>query len=741
MTKLFTPPNGKLTLTSSATYESAEISDQSTLDVQGPGTVVTVTGATKIDTASGTGITVENGGALRLLGAYSSPGDLGGYGQISLQGDGATLEVTSGTVDVSELQFLGQRGSLFATNATIVIDGTAASVSVVGFGLTDTFRFDSPAVAVVYTPYDSNYKNFAYVIGVLTVIEANGAYVYIDLSAINGGLSGGQYNPNYTQGNFVIVNGAVTYQTVAPPVKPTITYPPSQSIREGVSIAPFFNTVVSDANAGATDTATVQLAPVTGTLTDPNAATDGSTVGSGVYTVRGTAQAVTAALQSLLFTPNAYTLPQGGQFTTSFNLTVTSTAGTTATASPTVSTFAPLTPSNFAANGNSALLVQNTSGAVVLYTTNGPAVTAATSLGNPGPAWHLLASADLNGDGQADILDQNDSGALVAFLMNGTAIAAGASLGNPGPAWHLRGTGDFNADGDADLLMQNDNGSLVILETNGTNLVGSAALTTLPPGWAVEGVADFNGDGRPDILVQAPDDTLEIFLMNGTAIATSGVVGNPGPNYTVAGTGNYNGDTKADILLHNDNGVNVVWDIADTTLAGSAFVGNSGAGSTVVGGLDLDGDGRSDLVAQNPATSAITASTIAGTPPGTTSVTATAPLGTPGTGWNIVGTNPVTFLDGTGPTLAIAATPGPDQVNLTAYQPGVHTITGLDPAQDTIALSRATFPTYAAVQANEQLYQGGTFINLTPAAAIPTAAIVIPGITPDKLTAADFVLR
>jgi hypothetical protein len=40
------------------------------------------------------------------------------------------------------------------------------------------------------------------------------------------------------------------------------------------------------------------------------------------------------------------------------------------------------------------------------------------------------------------------------------------------------------------------------------------------------------------------------------------------------------------------------------------------------------------------------------------------------------------------------------------------------------------------VQANEAPYQGGTFIGLSS-----TAAIVIAGVTPSQLSAANFVLR
>ncbi len=100
---------------------------------------------------------------------------------------------------------------------------------------------------------------------------------------------------------------------------------------------------------------------------------------------------------------------------------------------------------------------------------------------------------------------------------------------------------------------------------------------------------------------------------------------------------------------------------------------------------------------QNAATSTLVGYTVSDT----AQITAGAVLGTPCAGWTVVGRNPTTFIDGTGSNLALAGTPGPDQYNLTSYAGGIHTISGFDPAQDTLALSKAAFPSYAAVQANE----------------------------------------
>jgi len=606
-----------------------------------------------------------------------------------------------------------------------------------GFYTGASIDFSSPAVSVSYAATGAEDDDSgAYEVGVLTVTESDNAVISIAMDGYSTIFSG-NFAPNYVEANFTIVNGAVVYTTVVPPVAPVITGTAAgQAEREGASERPFGIVTVTDGNANASDTATVQLSAVNGTLTDPNAAADGSSynASTGLYTVRGTAQAITQDLDALVFTPNFYTLGQSGSFTTGFTLKVTSSAGASATdATTTIITYAPLTADNFSGTGMSGIVMQNVDGAGVIYTTNGLGVTAATSIGDPGPTWHIMGSADFNGDGQPDLLLQNDNGALVDYVMKGTGVTAAYSLGNPGSSWHVRGLGDFNADGDADILLQNDNGALVILETNGTSLIGSASLGSLPAGWAVEGVADFYGNGHPDILVQSSTGVLVLYTMSGTSITAGAVIGNPGAGWSVAGTGDYNGDGKADILLHNDNGANMVWAMNGPTETAAVSLGNPGAGyTTAVAGLDLDGDGHADLVVQNAATSTLVGYTVNGS----AAITAGAVLGTPGAGWDVVGSNPITFIDGTGSNLALAGTPGPDQFNLTSYAAGIHMISSFDPAQDTLALSVAAFPSYAAVQANEAPYQGGTFINLSP-----TAAIVIQGVTPGQLSSGNFVLR
>jgi hypothetical protein len=104
------------------------------------------------------------------------------------------------------------------------------------------------------------------------------------------------------------ISGTVAGQTVAPLENDT----------------PFSSVEISDPNTGTTDTLTIELSGGGGLLSD-GAGFDGlTTSGSGVYLLTGTAAAITAELDALIFAPSASTTP------TTFDLTDTSTAGTSA---------------------------------------------------------------------------------------------------------------------------------------------------------------------------------------------------------------------------------------------------------------------------------------------------------------------------------------------------------------------------------------------------------------------------
>jgi hypothetical protein len=424
---------------------------------------------------------------------------------------------------------------------------------------------------------------------------------------------------------------------------------------------------------------------------------------------------------------------------------VVSTPGTTDTVSgfetyqftdTTVTTLAglrPATASDFNRDGQSDLLVENNQGTMQILAGNGMGTPTATSLGAVDPSWHIMATGDFNGDGQPDILMQSDTGAMVEYLMNGTSIGAGYSFGNAGSDWHIRGAADFDSDGRTEFLTQRDDGSLVIFKTDGTGLTEGFAVGQSPSNAVdVEGIADFDSDGSADILVQEHDGSLAILNIDNDGIAGISDLGAAEAGYSVAGIGDYTTDGLPDIVLHSLTGQDIIWEITNNAVSKVMSAGDPGANySTAVVGSDLNGDGHSDLIDQS------SDGTMQGYEmDGSATITLAAVLEPSGGNWRLTGSNPVVYKDGSGAHPNLVATPGLDEFVFKSYADGVHTITGFTPSQDTVALNVSDFPTYAAVQAHEAAYQGGTFVSLSP-----TAALVIQGVTPDQLSAGNFTLR
>jgi aryl-phospho-beta-D-glucosidase BglC (GH1 family) len=108
------------------------------------------------------------------------------------------------------------------------------------------------------------------------------------------------------------------------------------------SATPFSGVVITGANAAQLTAATVTLgAPLNGTLSDPNAATDGSIIVNGVWAMSGSSAAVASALDGLIFTPNANEIAAGSAAVTTVTATVKDAAGETASAASTITATAP----------------------------------------------------------------------------------------------------------------------------------------------------------------------------------------------------------------------------------------------------------------------------------------------------------------------------------------------------------------------------------------------------------------
>jgi len=381
---------------------------------------------------------------------------------------------------------------------------------------------------------------------------------------------------------------------VAPTIAGTVS---GQTTTSEAPVKPFTHVTIGDANVGATDTLTITLGGAGGALSGT-----GLSAGvGGVYTLSGTAAAITSKLDALIFMPTA-----GAPDTTSTTTFMLSDLSS-ANGAPVVDSTTTLIDSDPALpppTVTSDILWQNTDGQASIWDMHDSTLVGGGPVSpNPGPSWTEIGAGDFNHDGQSDILWQNTSGQASIWDMSGNSLIGGGPVSpNPGPAWKAVGIGDFTDGGFSDdILWQNtSSGQVSIWEMSGNTLIGGGPVSPNPgPAWKVIGTGDFNDDHHSDLLFQnTSSGQVSIWEMNGNALIGGGPVSpNPGPAWQAIGTGDFNHDGFSDILFQNaSTGQVSIWEMHGNTLTGGGAVSpNPGASWHAIG---TDGGG-SDILFQN----------------------------------------------------------------------------------------------------------------------------------------------
>ena len=115
--------------------------------------------------------------------------------------------------------------------------------------------------------------------------------------------------------------------------------------------------------------------------------------------------------------------------------------------------------------------------------------------------------------------------------MNGTSVVGGGVVPvNPGPSWHIVATADFNADGKSDIIWQNVDGQPAIWEMNGTSVIGGGLLPNPGASWQLIGAGNY-ATPHPDLVfLNTSNDQVQVWVMNGTNVSSMQNIATPAPS-------------------------------------------------------------------------------------------------------------------------------------------------------------------------------------------------------------------
>ena len=255
--------------------------------------------------------------------------------------------------------------------------------------------------------------------------------------------------------------------------------------------------------------------------------------------------------------------------------------------------------SDFAGDGKSGILIENTLGAVYVGETGSNNQMTYTQVGGLGSEWSFHGTGDFLGDGKADFLIQNTLGAVYVGEVGSNDQAAYTQVAGLGSEWTFRGTGDFLGDGKADFMIENTLGAVYVGEVGANNQASFVQVAGLGSEWTFRGTGDFLGHGDDQFLIENTLGAVYVGEVGSNNQAAYTQIGGLGSEWTFRGTGDFLGDGKSDFLIENTLGQVFVGEVGSNSQAGYTQIAALGSEWKFVGTGDYLGEGHDQFLIEN----------------------------------------------------------------------------------------------------------------------------------------------